>query len=84
MNTHVRRGGWIKSIIFWPVEPTKKEINYASEFLWSTVDVYEYLLKENTLCGALLLYNSKDDDMKDEIALSQVVLDYLKTTNLNS
>lgn len=84
MDTHVRRGGWLKGILFWPAEPTEKEINYASEFLWSTVDVYDYLLKENTLCGSQISHNSKDDNMKDEIAISQVVINYLKTTNPTS
>ena len=32
METHVRRGGWVKGILFWPVEPTDAEIKGASEF----------------------------------------------------
>ena len=32
MDTHVRRGGWTKSIMFWPIKPTDAEIKGASEF----------------------------------------------------
>lgn len=32
MNTHVRKGGWIKGALFWPLEPTEYEIKGASEF----------------------------------------------------
>ena len=32
MDTHVRRGGWAKGLLFWPVEPTDAEIKGASEF----------------------------------------------------
>lgn len=84
MDTHVRRGGWLKGILFWPIEPTENEVKHASEFLWTTVDVYDYLLNENTLCRSQMTHNSKDDNMKDEIAISQVVIDYLKTTNPNN
>ena len=84
MDTHVRRGSWLKGILFWPIEPTENEVKHASEFLWTTVDVYDYLLNENTLCGSQMTHISKDDNMKDEIAISQVVIDYLKTTNPNN
>lgn len=32
MDTHVRRGGWMKGILLWPIEPTEAEIKAASEF----------------------------------------------------
>ncbi len=32
MDTHVRRGGWVKGLLLWPVEPTEAEIKGASEF----------------------------------------------------
>lgn len=32
MDTYVRRGGWAKGLLFWPVEPTEAEIKGASEF----------------------------------------------------
>ncbi len=32
MDTHVRRGGWVKGILLWPIEPTEAEISGAAEF----------------------------------------------------
>lgn len=32
MDTRVRRGGWLMGILFWPVEPSKSEIEGAAEF----------------------------------------------------
>jgi hypothetical protein len=32
MDTHVRKGGWLKGILLWPIEPTEAEIKGASEF----------------------------------------------------
>ena len=80
MDTRVRRGGWLKGILFWPVEPTEEEIEYASEFLWATVNVYDYLNNENALCNANLYHNSDDDNYKDEIAIAQIVIDYINNT----
>lgn len=69
MDTSVRRGGWLKSILFWPAEPTEQEIEYASEFLWTTVDVYDYLSEEGALCNASLTHNANDENYEDETAL---------------
>ena len=80
MDTRVRRGGILKGILFWPVEPTEEEIEYASEFLWATVDVYDYLNNENALCNANLYHNSGDDNYKDEIAIAQIAIDYINNT----
>jgi len=77
MDTRVRRGGWLKGILFWPAEPTEEEIKHASEFLWTTVDVYDYLKNENALCNANLFHNAKDENYKDEIAIAQIAIDYI-------
>ncbi len=81
MDTRVRRGGWLKGIMLWPAEPTEKEIEYASEFLWSTVEIYDYLQEQDAVCGIPFFHNSDDDNYKDEIAISQVVIDYVNTGN---
>tara|TARA_B110000238_G_C16048142_1_gene404846 strand:+ start:280 stop:1098 length:819 start_codon:yes stop_codon:yes gene_type:complete len=80
MDTKVRRGGWLKGILFWPAEPTEEESKYASEFLWTSVDVYDYLKKQNALCSANLSHNSNDENYKDEIAIAQVAIDYINNT----
>jgi hypothetical protein len=80
MDTRVRRGGWLKGILFWPAEPTEEEIKYASEFLWTTVDVYDYLQEEKALCNANLFHNAKDENYKDEISIAQIAIDYINNT----
>ena len=81
MDTRVRRGGWAKGIIFWPAEPTEKEIGYAAEFLWNTIEVYDYLKEKNIVCGNPILYNPDDDNYEDEIKVSQVVIEYINTVD---
>lgn len=80
MDTRVRRGGFFKSIFLWPAEPTEEEIKYASEFLWISVDVYDLLREQGIVCGANLSHNSNDEKYKDEIAIAQVVIDYINNT----
>tara|TARA_B110000977_G_scaffold163729_1_gene209812 strand:+ start:109 stop:927 length:819 start_codon:yes stop_codon:yes gene_type:complete len=80
MDHRVRRGGWLKGILFWSAEPTKEEIEHASEFLWATVEIYDYLQKENILCNASLSHNANDENYKDEIAIAQVAIDYINNT----
>jgi hypothetical protein len=80
MDTRVRRGGWLKGILLWPAEPTEEEIKYAAEFLWTAVEMYDYLQKENSLCNTNLSYNANDGGYKDEIAIAQVAIDYVNNT----
>lgn len=84
MGVFVRRGGWLKGIIYWPIEPTDDEIKHASEFLWSVVGVYDYMQKESLLCGSQLHHDSSDKDIKDEVVIAQVVIDDLKTADPKS
>jgi hypothetical protein len=74
MDTRVRRGGWLKGILFWPAEPTGKEIEYASEFLWGTVEIYDYLKGEGALCGSNLQHSSDNDTFDDELAIAKLVI----------
>lgn len=32
MATHVRKGGWLKGLLLWPIEPTEDEIKGAAEY----------------------------------------------------
>jgi hypothetical protein len=41
--------------------------------------VYEHLRHENALCVSKLTLDAKYGEYQDEIALAQVVIDYLKT-----
>jgi hypothetical protein len=77
MDTRVRRGGWLKGILFWPAEPTDDEVGYAGEILWWTLDVYDYLKKEGLICKASLSYNPNDDNIQDEIKIVKVLKDFI-------
>ena len=77
VNTRVRRGGWLKEVLFWPAEATEEEVTYASEFLWAAVEVYDYLVSEGTLCNLYLSHDSGDENYKNEIAIAQIAIDYI-------
>ncbi|MDZ7735173.1 MAG: hypothetical protein U5P41_02760 [Gammaproteobacteria bacterium] len=75
----------MKGILFWPAEPTEEEIEYASEFLWTAVDVYDYLSEEGALCNANLAHNANDENYEDEIAIAQIAIDYInRSQNVSS
>ena len=81
LDTRVRRGGWAKGILYWPAEPTEEEIEYASEFLWESVNLYDYLRRENAICNANLIFNANDENYKDEIAIAQIAIGYVNKIN---
>jgi hypothetical protein len=85
MDARVRRGAWLKDIFLWPAKPTDKEAEYASEFLWTSLDIYDYLKAENVLCGANLLYDANDESFDDEIEIAQIAINYANNTdNVNT
>lgn len=53
MGTHVRRGGWLKGILLWPIEPSEAEIKAASEFVSLALDGYDVLTQRSEICGTL-------------------------------
>lgn len=63
MDTRVRRGGFLKGIILWPVEPTEKEMQGASEFVSLTLGGYDALAKNGSICGTLGY--SQDNKLSD-------------------
>jgi hypothetical protein len=80
MDTKVRRGGWLKGILFWPAKPTDEEIGYAGEILWWTVDIYDYIKKGGLICNANLTYNRDDDNIQDEIQIVKVLIDFISVS----
>jgi hypothetical protein len=42
MDTRVRRGGWLKGILLWPIEPSETEIRGAAEFVGLVLEGQEY------------------------------------------
>ncbi len=53
MGTHVRRGGWIKGILFWPIEPSDVEVKAAGEFVSVALEGYDLLSQRSEICGNL-------------------------------
>jgi hypothetical protein len=54
MGTHVRRGGWLKGIMLWPIEPSKAEVKGAGEFVALVLQGYELLAQKREICGTLV------------------------------
>jgi hypothetical protein len=54
MGTHVRRGGWIKGLLFWPIEPSESEVKAASEFVSVALEGYDVLTQQSAICGNLM------------------------------
>lgn len=50
MDTKVRRGGFFKEIIFWPVKPTEKEVDYLLDGLILINAAHDYLAEEGLIC----------------------------------
>ena len=53
MGTHVRRGGWFKGIMLWPIEPSDTEVSGAGEFVSVALEGYELLVQKGEICGTL-------------------------------
>ena len=60
MDTRVRKGGWLKGIMFWPIEPREKEIQFASELLGLVVVVHDYAITEGLICNSVISLESQD------------------------
>lgn len=71
MDTHVRKGAWLKGILLWPIEPTEAEIKGASEFAALAYEAQQVSV-ERFNCPAIQRgYGNKP---------SQEELDYLSKT----
>lgn len=64
MGTRVRRGGWIKGILLWPIEPSDVEANAAGEFVSVALEGYNILTQQNEICGNLI--NGYGNQLSDE------------------
>ncbi len=54
MGTQVRRGGWVKGIMLWPIEPDEAEIKGAGEFVSLALEGYDVLAQKREICGTLI------------------------------
>lgn len=64
MDFRVRKGGSLK---LWPIKPTKEEINYATEFIRSTEEVYGLLLDQSIICNVPTSYNNDNKTASKDV-----------------
>ena len=82
MGTNVRRGGWFKGILFWPIEPSDIEIKAAGEFVAVTLEGYKVLTEENKICGNLV--NGTGDQLSDgQINFVDEIAEKIQDNNLS-
>lgn len=53
MATDTRRGGWVKALLLWPIEPSGEEVEAATEFVSVVLGAYQQMQADGALCGAL-------------------------------
>lgn len=71
-GTRVRRGGWLKGILFWPIEPTETEIQSAAEFVTVVLEGQQYAEG----CGSVTGYGDSLSD--SQIDMISEVADYIQ------
>jgi hypothetical protein len=79
MDTHVRRGGWIKGILFWPIEPTESEVKGASQFAGLANSAQQVVVDEFN-CPAV--YRGGDKIPQEHLDYLSKMADYLREPNV--
>jgi hypothetical protein len=75
-GTRVRRGGWLKGILLWPIEPDPYEIKGAGEFIGLVLEAQQYAKG----CGSVVGYG---DSLSDEqIRMVRGVADVVQRDDL--
>lgn len=80
MNTKVRKGGWIKGALFWPLEPTAYEIKGASEFAALAFEAKQVSVQEYGCSPIAREYGNGPS--KDEVAYLSETAERLRDTTL--
>jgi hypothetical protein len=81
MGTHVRRGGWLKGIMFWPIEPDESEINGAGEFVSLALEGYDVLAQKREICGTLVS-GYGDKLSKEQISFSDDIAEAMQSDDV--
>lgn len=76
MDTRVRRGGWVKGILLWPIEPDEYEIRGAGEFVGLVLASQQYAKR----CGSVV--GSGDSLTKEQIKMIRDVAEYLQRDDI--
>lgn len=82
MHANVRRGGFLKGILLWPIEPSGAEIRAASEFASTTLSGYEFLNQRREICGTLV---SSDGERlsQEQVRFVSDIADRIQQSGLN-
>lgn len=75
MQTHVRKGGWLKGILLWPIEPTEEEIKGAAELAGLEFEAQKIA---STQFGCQIVYRSQGTPSKDELKYLKETAEYLR------
>lgn len=76
MATRVRKGGWLKGILFWPIEPNESEIKGAAEFVGLVIEGQRYAKG----CGSVVGYGNSLTD--EQIKMVSDVADFIQRDDL--
>lgn len=74
----VQKGGWLKGIMLWPIEPTEDEIEFAGGMLWLSIRVHDYLLEEGLICNNTLGGPLENADIDTKLKYARLVVDFAK------
>ncbi|MBY8824981.1 hypothetical protein [Sphingomonas colocasiae] len=80
MQTHVRKGGWLKGILFWPIEPNEEEIKGAGEFAGLAYEAQKISV-ERFDCLAIPRGHGERPS-KEELDYLQKTAEYLRGSNV--
>lgn len=81
MDTRVRKGGWMKGILLWPIKPTESEIGAAAEFAGLAYEAHE-LSVEYYGCSAIR--SSHGDSLsKAEIEYLSKISAYFRRSDIH-
>lgn len=79
MATHVRKGGWLKGILLWPIAPTDKEVKGASEFAALAFEAQQVSVNES---GCMALPQGTGNvPSKEEIEYLSATAEYLRDSS---
>lgn len=76
MSTRVRKGGWLKGILLWPIEPSESEIKGAAEFVGLVIEGQRYARG----CGSVGGYGTTLT--KEQITMISDVADFIQRDDL--
>jgi hypothetical protein len=77
INTDTRRGGWLKGLLLWPIEPSEAEIKGAREFASLALEGYDVLSERGEICGTLAAGPS-DQLSAEQIAFTSDIAEHIQ------